>query len=67
MMDYDYTEVVNLEPTPNPGSTLALKLGCTCPVLDNNYGAGAYNIYGDCITYWINNNCPLHSPQRNLV
>jgi len=25
---------------PNPGSDEAIKLGCKCPVLDNEHGAG---------------------------
>jgi hypothetical protein len=41
--------------TPNPGSIEAGKLGCTCPVLDNNHGAGIGR--GE---FWINADCPLH-------
>ena len=26
--------------TPNPGSREAQEKGCTCPVMDNNYGKG---------------------------
>ena len=29
-------------PILNPGSREAVKAGCTCPVLDNEYGEGAY-------------------------
>lgn len=25
---------------PNPGSEAALKLGCSCPVIDNHHGRG---------------------------
>lgn len=39
-----------------PGSDGAIKLGCNCPRMDNNYGNGAY---GEGI-FWINDDCPLH-------
>jgi len=43
--------------TPSPGSQEAKKLGCTCPVLDNNCGRG----FGyPTPMYWIDNNCPIH-------
>lgn len=42
--------------TPNPGSTKAQYLGCTCPVLDNGGGNGR----GDG-SFWINQDCPLHN------
>jgi len=29
-----------METKPNPGSAEAIALSCTCPVLDNNHGAG---------------------------
>ena len=38
---------------PSPGSDAARKLGCICPVLDNDYGRGAG-------PWWINGKCPLH-------
>lgn len=44
------------EKKPNPGSLAAQKMGCTCPVMDNGYGHGAY---GKGI-FWINEGCPLH-------
>lgn len=39
-----------------PGSKKAQDNGCTCPVIDNHYGAGAY---GKGL-YWISELCPLH-------
>ena len=45
---------------PNPGSKEAKAAGCTCPVMDNAYGAGRYGdgkAYGWCIS----GGCPLHS------
>lgn len=42
---------------PNPGSTLALKKGCLCPVLDNNHGSGSSWGPGK---WWVNADCPLH-------
>ena len=44
---------------PNPGSQDAQIAGCTCPILDNEYGAGAYSVNG-VPQFWINENCPLH-------
>lgn len=40
---------------PPPGSKEAVKLGCTCPVLDNDNGAGLGNGL-----YWISAGCPVH-------
>lgn len=44
--------------TPNPGSPEALKMGCTCPTIDNNGGRG----FGDPVKlmYWVSHDCPLH-------
>lgn len=44
---------------PNPASDEAVKQGCTCPVLDNGRGRGAYQIDG-VWQFWINAECPLH-------
>lgn len=51
------------EAIPKPGSDEALTLGCTCAVLDNNYGKG---IGGNGKDYWITDGCPLHNPQESL-
>lgn len=42
-----------------PGSPQATELGCTCPMLDNAHGHGAYGD-GKKYGWWINENCPLH-------
>lgn len=42
---------------PNPGSPEATHLGCTCPVIDNHHGRGAY---GNADQFWIVADCPLH-------
>lgn len=44
---------------PNPGSQEAMDQGCTCPVLDNNYGAGMPNRDNNTM-FWYNSDCPLH-------
>lgn len=49
--------------TPNPGSDAAVALGCTCPVLDNGRGRGAYQIGGKWV-FWITAGCPLHSEHK---
>jgi hypothetical protein len=45
---------------PNPGSVEARALGCTCPIIDNGYGKGAYaNENGDP-AWWHSPDCPVH-------
>ncbi len=41
----------------NPGSKKAIKLGCTCAVLDNNYGWGSD--FGKGV-FFITKGCPVH-------
>lgn len=43
---------------PNPGSDEALKLGCTCPVMDNHYGAGVP--YKKGVSFWYSDDCRVH-------
>lgn len=45
---------------PNPGSQEARDIGCTCPVLDNHYGEGAYNDKEGVPLFWIAEECPVH-------
>jgi hypothetical protein len=45
---------------PNPGSQEAIKIGCTCAVMDNAYGKGAYNDENGEPLFWINGDCPVH-------
>lgn len=44
----------------SPGSDEAIKQGCTCAVMDNNYGRG-FILHGKT-EFWITEGCPLHSP-----
>ena len=37
---------------PSPGSPLAKKRGCTCPIIDNNYGKGSRFVQRA--------DCPIH-------
>lgn len=46
----------------NPGSSEALEAGCTCPVFDNHFGAGAY---GQERLFFVNHCCPVHGIKRN--
>lgn len=48
---------------PNPGSNEAIKLGCTCPVLDNGHGKGAW----DSKSFWISEDCPLHATNSEKI
>lgn len=48
---------------PNPGSPEATEKGCTCPVMDNSRGRGAYGGMKDENgepLFWITEGCPLH-------
>ena len=42
---------------PPPGSPEAVKLGCTCPVMDNGHGKGYMGVPG---IYVYSGDCPLH-------
>ena len=42
----------------NPGSDVAIKAGCLCAVLDNNYGEGTW--FGDEPMFWVNGSCAIH-------
>lgn len=53
--------MMEIDSTPNPGSDEALAMGCRCPILDNNYGTGAYQD-SDGPHFWINQDCPIHGP-----
>jgi hypothetical protein len=44
---------------PNPGSPAAIKIGCTCPVLDNARGEGIDNGL-----FWMNRKCPVHGTKQ---
>lgn len=44
---------------PNPGSNEAIKMGCTCAVIDNYFGAG-FQYGGVDPSFWISADCPLH-------
>ncbi len=48
------SKMLERKAVPNPGSDAALKLGCTCPVMDNHHGRG------DSCSFWISADCPLH-------
>lgn len=51
---------------PNPGSDEARKQGCTCPVLDNNFGKGQYG-NGEEYGWVIVGGCPLHDEPTEIV
>ena len=49
----------------SPGSDKAIKQGCRCPVLDNEYGAGC-GMKGEDGNplFWIDSGCPLHGKEK---
>ena len=46
---------------PTPGSDAAIKLGCTCPVLDNGHGRRSDG------NYVFTAGCPVHDTRKKLV
>ena len=46
-----------------PGSDAAVEQGCTCPVIDNRHGAGAWEFEGE-MHWWRAEGCPLHGFER---
>lgn len=48
---------------PNPGSEEAGRLGCMCPIMDNEYGD--YKATGG---YWyITKDCPVHDKEKSYA
>ena len=45
---------------PSPGTREAIKIGCLCPVMDNNYGAGIGKDENGDPMFWYNADCPIH-------
>ena len=43
-----------------PGSRLAMSKGCSCAILDNNYGRGYHYVKGQPRQYVFNGDCPIH-------
>ena len=55
------------EKVPNPGSDEAVTQGCSCAVLDNAHGHGAWGTFfhpDDEKLFWITEGCHLHDPQK---
>jgi hypothetical protein len=46
---------------PPPGSTQAVEMGCTCPVIDNGRGKGHMKDKNGYILFIITEGCPLHT------
>jgi hypothetical protein len=46
---------------PNPGSDEAVALGCSCPIMDNSYGAGYMGMED---TFIYNQSCELHNTKE---
>lgn len=52
----------SLRDTPSPGSDAAIAAGCTCPVMDNGRGRGAYGTTG---LFWYSSGCPVHGSGKS--
>ena len=46
-----------------PGSKRAIKMGCTCAVIDNSYGLGGFDLPDG--QFWVSANCPIHGHFRD--
>lgn len=57
-------EPLELAVTPNPGSREAQDLGCSCPVLDNARGRGAWGSEGKDAIFFITDGCKVHGTAR---
>ena len=49
----------------SPGSDKAVGYGCTCPVMDNNNGAGFP--YNGSTSYYINSGCTIHGDIKETL
>ena len=46
--------------TPNPGSPEAIKIGCSCPRMNNRNGLGVYDDENGNPLFWISGDRPIH-------
>ncbi len=53
--------VLTGQPQPNPGSPEAVKLGCTCPEMDNGHGQGCGAVLDGVPLFWFSHDCPVHT------
>ena len=50
---------------PNPGSSEAIKAGCTCPVMDNRNGNGVYTELDGTVVFVMTIGCPVHDKRED--
>ena len=53
-------------PPLNPGSPEAVRAGCTCPVMDNGQGRGAYRQNDGSPVFWFKFDCPIHGKAEQV-
>lgn len=51
----------------NPGSPEAVANGCTCPIMDNANGQGAWGTSGTDALFWRDVGCPLHGYKSDTM
>lgn len=56
---HERTRDLSASEPPKPGSAAAVEQGCTCPVIDNRHGEGAWEFEGE-MQWWMAEDCPLH-------
>lgn len=54
---------LSVDRIPNPGSDKAIKMGCTCAVIDNEHGRGMYIDDKGHPVFSYDMGCPLHGTQ----
>lgn len=47
----------------NPGSLASVERGCTCPLVENNYG---FKAPLPDEMWWVDTNCPLHGDSHSV-
>ena len=61
------SDVNNTKTFVPPGSDEAIKLGCLCPVMDNNHGRGYSMDEDNNPIYVYNEECPIHRDQIKVI
>lgn len=49
-----------------PGSRDAIDAGCSCPIVNNCYGKGAYFKGDGNPVFWYNEKCPIHGKAESI-
>lgn len=56
---------LSIKTIPNPGSDTAIKQGCKCAIMDNNYGRGRDTGSIHKPVFVVTLSCPLHGDKSS--